>query len=61
MTSAQAHEPNKDSYLPELTALAVGNPEALVLIADAACSGIAIIKESLENETFEKWERHKKG
>ena len=55
VTSAQAHEPNKDSYLPELKALSAGNPEALVLIAYAASSGITIIKESLENGFFKQF------
>jgi len=55
ITYAQAHEPNKASYLPELTELASGNPEALVLIAYAASSGITIIKESLEHGFFKKF------
>jgi branched-chain amino acid transport system substrate-binding protein len=55
ITYAQAHEPNKSSYLPELTALAAGKPEALVLIAYAASSGIAIIKQSLEKGLFTKF------
>ena len=33
ITYAQAHEPDKNSYVPELKALAAGKPEALVLIA----------------------------
>ena len=55
ITYAQAHEPNKSSYLPELTALAAGNPEALVLIAYATNSGIAIIKQSLEKGLFKQF------
>jgi branched-chain amino acid transport system substrate-binding protein len=52
---AQAHEPNKSSCLPELKALAVGNPEALVLIAFAANSGVTIIKEALANGYFKQF------
>jgi branched-chain amino acid transport system substrate-binding protein len=55
ITYAQAHEPNKNSYLPELKALAAGKPEALVLIAYAANSGITIIKESLERGFFKQF------
>ncbi len=55
ITNAQAHEPNKTSYLPELTALAAGNPEALVLIAYAANSGITIIKEALAHGLFKQF------
>jgi branched-chain amino acid transport system substrate-binding protein len=55
ITVAQAHEPNKDSYLPELTALSVGNPEALVLIAFAPSGGITIIKEALAHNLFKQF------
>jgi branched-chain amino acid transport system substrate-binding protein len=55
ITQAQAHEPNKSSYLPDLTALAQGKPEALVLIAYPASSGITIIKESLANGFFKQF------
>jgi branched-chain amino acid transport system substrate-binding protein len=55
ISAAQAHEPNKTSYLPELKALAAGNPEALVLIAFAANSGITIIKEALANGYFKQF------
>lgn len=55
ITNAQAHEPGKSSYLPELKALAVGNPEALVVVAFAASSGITIIKESLERGLFKQF------
>ena len=55
ITAAQAHEPNKTSYIPELTALAEGNPQALVLITYAANTGITIIKQSLENGFFKQF------
>jgi branched-chain amino acid transport system substrate-binding protein len=55
VTVAQAHEPNKSSYLPELTALSVGKPDALVLIAYPSSSGITIIKESLAHGFFTKF------
>src|SRR6266478_4215709 len=55
ITYAQAHEPDKNSYLPELKALAASQPEALVLIAYAANSGITIIKESLEHGFFKQF------
>jgi branched-chain amino acid transport system substrate-binding protein len=55
VVNAQSHEPNKSSYLPELTSLAQGNPEALVLIAFAASSGVTIIKESLEHGFFKQF------
>jgi branched-chain amino acid transport system substrate-binding protein len=55
ITYARAHEPNKNSYFQELTALARGTPEALVLIAYAASSGITIIKQSLENGFFKQF------
>jgi branched-chain amino acid transport system substrate-binding protein len=55
ITYAQAHEPNKTSYLPELTALSAGNPQALVLIAYAQNSGITIIKEALEHGLFKQF------
>jgi branched-chain amino acid transport system substrate-binding protein len=55
ITNSQAHEPNKESYLPELKALTTGDPEALVVIAYAASSGITIIKESLENGYFKRF------
>ena len=55
ITFAQAHEPNKNSYLQELTALAEGKPEALVLVTYAASGGITIIKESLEHGFFKQF------
>ncbi len=55
ITDAQAHEPNKNSYIQELTALAEGKPEALVLVTYAAGGGITIIKESLEHGFFKQF------
>jgi branched-chain amino acid transport system substrate-binding protein len=55
ITNSQAHEANKTSYLPELKALTEYDPEALVVIAYAASSGITIIKESLENGYFKRF------
>lgn len=55
ITSDQVHEPNKSSYRSELATLASGDPQALVLIAYAADSGITIIRQSLENGFFEQF------
>jgi branched-chain amino acid transport system substrate-binding protein len=55
VTAAQAHEPNKTSYLQELTALSQGHPEALILIAYPGSSGITIINESLARGFFTKF------
>jgi branched-chain amino acid transport system substrate-binding protein len=55
VTAAQAHEPNKNSYLQELTALSQGRPEALILIAYPGSSGITIIKESIAHGFFTKF------
>src|SRR6266481_1746483 len=55
ITDAQAHEPNKNSYLQELTALAENKPEALVLITYADGGGVTIIKESLEHGFFKQF------
>jgi branched-chain amino acid transport system substrate-binding protein len=55
ITDAQAHEPNKNSYIQELTALAEGKPEALVLVTYAAGGGITIIKEALEHGFFKQF------
>ena len=52
ITADQVHEPNKSSYRSELATLAAGKPQALVLIAYAADSGITIVKQSLENGFF---------
>lgn len=55
ITADQAHEPNKSSYRSELATLAGGNPDALVVIAYAADSGITIIRQSLENGFFDRF------
>jgi branched-chain amino acid transport system substrate-binding protein len=54
-TVAQVHEANKTSYIPELTALAQNNPQALVVIALAASGGATIVKQALENGLFKQF------
>ncbi len=51
----QAHEPDKASYRSELSTLAKGGAEVLVLFAYYGSSGIAIIRNSLENGLFGKF------
>lgn len=55
ITADQVHEPERPSYRSELATLADGDPQALVLIAYAADSGITIIRQSLENGFFEQF------
>jgi len=55
VTGNQAHEPNKASYRSELATLSQGGPEALALFAYYGSSGIAIVKNSLENGLFGKF------
>lgn len=55
VTATQAHEPNKPSYRSEISTLAKGGPEALALFAYYGSSGIAIIRNSLENGFFNKF------
>ncbi len=55
VTANQAHEPNKASYRSEMSTLSQGSPEALILFAYYGSSGIAIIKNSLENGLFNKF------
>jgi branched-chain amino acid transport system substrate-binding protein len=55
ITFAQVHEANKTSYIPELTALAQYNPEALVVVAYAASGGATIIKQALANGFFKQF------
>lgn len=55
ITANQAHEPNKASYRSELSTLANGNPDGLALFAYYGSSGIAIIRNSLENGLFDKF------
>jgi branched-chain amino acid transport system substrate-binding protein len=55
ITANQAHEPNKASYRSELSTLANGSPDGLALFAYYGSSGIAIIRNSLENGLFDKF------
>jgi branched-chain amino acid transport system substrate-binding protein len=55
VTLAQVHEANKTSYIPELSALAKHDPQALVIVAYAASGGITIIKQSLANGFFKQF------
>lgn len=55
ITGNQAHEPDKASYRSELSTLSKGDPEALALFAYYGSSGIAIIRNSLENGLFGKF------
>ncbi|MGH6891057.1 MAG: ABC transporter substrate-binding protein [Dongiaceae bacterium] len=55
ITSAQVHEANKSSYLPELTALTQYNPQALVVIGYAASGGTTMIKEALAKGLFKQF------
>ncbi|MGB5705374.1 MAG: ABC transporter substrate-binding protein [Arenicellales bacterium] len=55
ITANQAHEPNKASYRSELSTLANGEPDGLALFAYYGSSGIAIIRNSLENALFDKF------
>ena len=55
ITSNQMHEPNKPSYRSELSTLAGGGAEGLAIFAYYGGSGIAIIRNSLENGLFEKF------
>ena len=53
--SDESHEPNKPSYRSELATLARGDVQALVLFAYYDGSGITILRQSLENDFFEKF------
>ena len=55
ITADQVHEEKKASYRSELATLAGGDPQALVLIAYAADSGITIVRQSLENGFFDRF------
>ncbi|MGI9504267.1 MAG: ABC transporter substrate-binding protein [Geminicoccaceae bacterium] len=55
ITGEQKHEEKSASYRSELATLANGEPEALVVIAYAAGSGITIVRQSLENGLFERF------
>jgi branched-chain amino acid transport system substrate-binding protein len=55
VTANQAHEPDKPSYRAELSTLSKGGAEALAIFAYYGSSGIAIIRNSLENGLFGKF------
>ena len=55
ITANQAHEPDKPSYRAELSTLSKGGAEALAIFAYYGSSGIAIIRNSLENGLFGKF------
>jgi branched-chain amino acid transport system substrate-binding protein len=55
ITGNQAHEPDKPSYRSELSTLAKSGAEALAIFAYYGSSGIAIIRNSLENGLFGKF------
>lgn len=53
ITADQVHEQQKSSYRSELATLSSGGPQALVLFAYAADSGITMVRQSLENGFFD--------
>jgi len=53
VTGNQAHEPDKPSYRSELATLSKGGAKTLVIFAYYGSSGIAIIRNSLENGLFD--------
>ncbi len=55
ITGNQAHESGKASYRSEMSTLAKAGPEVLALFAYYGSSGITIIKNSLENDLFDKF------
>ncbi len=55
ITAKQAHEPNKPSYRSELSTLSGNDAQALAVFAYYGGSGIAIIRNSLENGLFDKF------
>ena len=55
ITANQAHEPNKASYRSELSTLSNGGPEGIAIFAYYGSSGIAIIRNSLENGLFDRF------
>ena len=52
ITGDQVHEDKKPSYRAELATLAAGKPDALVVLAYAGTSGVTILRQSLENDFF---------
>jgi branched-chain amino acid transport system substrate-binding protein len=56
ITASQVHEPDKPSYRSELATLAgAGQADALAVFAYYGSSGIAVIRNSLENSLFGKF------
>ena len=55
ITANQAHEPNKASYRSELSTLSGNGAEGLALFAYTGGSGIAILRNALENGLFDKF------
>lgn len=55
ITGEQKHEEKSPSFRAELATLANSGPEALVVIAYAAGSGITIVRQSLENGLFDRF------
>lgn len=55
ITATQMHEPNKASYRSELATLAGSGAEGLAIFAYYGSSGIAIMRNSLENALFDKF------
>jgi len=55
ITANQAHEPNKASYRSELSTLSGNDAEGLALFAYTGGSGIAILRNALENGLFDKF------
>jgi len=55
ITANQAHEPNKASYRSEVSTLSGKGAEGLAVFAYYGGSGIAIIRNALENGLFDKF------
>jgi branched-chain amino acid transport system substrate-binding protein len=55
VVSEQMHEPGQASYRSELSSLASGDPEALVIFAYYDGAGITMMRQSLEQGLFDKF------
>jgi branched-chain amino acid transport system substrate-binding protein len=55
ITANQAHEPNKASYRSELSTLSGNGAQGLALFAYTGGSGVAILRNALENGLFDKF------
>ncbi len=55
VTGSSAYEPNKPSYRGELSGLANGDAEALLLIAYPDDGGLLIVRQSLEEGFFDRF------